>query len=155
MKKKRAQEEMVGFAVIMIIVAIIILIFVSLSLTKPKTEAIESYEVESFLQALLQYTTDCEYNYEYLSVQKLISRCQTNSKCLDERETCGVLNATIKDILNKAWKIENRPPAGYIFTITSGEEEMISISKGNQTGNYKGAVQRYKESDIYFRVYYP
>ena len=152
---KKGQEEMVGFALIIIIVAVIILIFISLTLTKPKAEEIESYEVESFIQALLQYTTDCEYNYEYLSVEKLISRCKTSNKCLDERDTCSVLNEIIDNILNQAWKIENRPPEGYNFTIMSGEDAIISLSKGNQTGNYKGAVQFYKETDIYFRVYYP
>lgn len=154
---KRAQEEMVGFALIIIIVAVIILIVISFTLTKPREE-IGSYEIESFLQSLLQHTSDCEYNYEFLSIQKLISKCETNTKCLDERNTCDVLNEIVKDILDKAWKIENRPPQGYNFTIISGTEEMISLSKGNQTGNYKGAIQSYKGLeglDVYFRVYYP
>ena len=75
MKNKYGQEEMVGFALIMIIVAIILLIFLSFSLGKSEKETVESYEVESFIQSMSQYTTDCRDNLEYVSIQKLIFDC--------------------------------------------------------------------------------
>src|SRR3989338_7985995 len=56
---KRSQEEMVGFALIIILVSIILLVFLAFSLSKSKTESTESYEVNSFLQSTLQYTTAC------------------------------------------------------------------------------------------------
>ena len=154
MKDKKAQEEMVGFAFIIIIVSVILIIFLSLTFSKPKTE-IESYEVESFVQALLQQTTDCEDYLEHLSVQKLIFRCKGNAICLDGESTCDVLNNTLQELIGKIWQIENRPVKGYVFKIISEQKEFLVISKGNQTSSYKGAVQRLPEKiDISFKAYY-
>ena len=64
-KRKKAQEEMVGFALIIILVAVILLIFLGFSLRDQEKETIESYEVESFIQSFLQYTSDCRDNLEF------------------------------------------------------------------------------------------
>jgi len=56
---KKAQEEMVGFALIIIVVAVILLVFLSIGLRKDGREDVESYEVASFIQSLLQYHTSC------------------------------------------------------------------------------------------------
>jgi hypothetical protein len=152
---KQGQEEMVGFALIIIIVAIIILVFIVLTITKPKGEEIESYKVESFLQALLQYTTDCEDNFEYLSIQKLIFRCNTGGRCLDERDFCVVLNEVLDDIVDKSWRVKQG--GGYSLEITSGEEIILNLSKGNITNNYRVAVQPFSRAgesmQISFKVY--
>ena len=153
--KKRAQEEMVGFALIMIIVAVIIIVFIALTLTKPKTEEIESYEVESFLQALLQHTTDCEDNLEYLSIQKLIFKCNIRGRCLDERDSCVVLNETLEEVITSAWRI--RDGGGYLLEIISGEDVILSLSGGNATSSYKVADQSFSRAGesmrISFRAY--
>jgi len=151
---KKAQEEMVGFALIIIIVAVILLIFLGFTLLKPQKENIESYEVESFLDSMMQYTTDCSDNLERLDIQGLITKCNRNQKCLDERESCDVLNETISNILKETWKIENSPVLGYELNISS-EKEILFISKGNKTSNYKGAINMLpNEIKIFFRAYY-
>lgn len=151
---KMAQEEMVGFALIMIIVSVILIIFISLTITKPQEE-VESYEVESFIQAMLQYTTDCEDNLEHLSVQRLILRCKRGDICLDERNTCDVLDETLNGLIKGSWQIENRPVKGYDFKVISDQETIIAISEGNKTNNFKGSVQILpNDIDISFRVYY-
>lgn len=160
LRKKSGQEEMVGFALIMIIVAVILLIFLSFSLRKTEKETVESYEVNSFIQSFLQYTTDCRDNLEYLSIQKLIFDCYDKDKCIDERETCDVLNSTLKDILNESWKVEgDRPIKGYELKIIIDEsEEMLIIKKGNVTKNSKGATEPFsragKDYEIFFNAYY-
>ena len=98
-RKKRAQEEMVGFALIIILVAVIFLVFLGFSLRNQEKKNVESYEVESFLQSLLQYTTKCENNVERLSVRKLISSCYAKEKCLDEKNSCDVLKSDLTRIL--------------------------------------------------------
>ena len=153
--KKQGQEEMVGFALIIIIVAVIILVFVALTLTKPEREEVESYEVESFLQALLQHTTDCEDNIEYLSVQKLIFKCNVKARCLDERDSCVVLNDTLKEIIDNAWLVDD---GGYVLEITSGEDVMLSLSKGNTTSSYQVGSQAFSRAGermmISFKAYF-
>lgn len=158
-KDKHGQEELVGFALIMIIVAVILLIFLSFSLRNGQKEIVESYEVESFLEALMQYTSDCEDNLEYLPIRKLMFDCQDNKMCLDERNTCEVLNSTLTEIIKESWKVEgDRPIKGYEFKIIIDGEEMLLLKEGNVTQNYKGAIQDLSRSgqdyEIFFTAYY-
>ena len=71
-KNKRAQEEMVGFALILILVAVIFLVFLVFYIKKPLSESIEDPEITSFIQAIMQYTTKCEYNSENITLRNLI-----------------------------------------------------------------------------------
>ena len=157
---KKAQEEMVGFGLIIIIVAVILLIFLSISLKKPEKDVIESYEINSFLGSVLQYNTECRdvSDMRYLSIKDLIFECYKGGKCLDEKNTCDVLNFTLIDILNKTWKTEEEYPyRGYNLNITNEDMEIVSITKGNITNNYKSGLQYFTISgnsiDIIFRIY--
>lgn len=158
MKNKRAQEEMIGFALIIIIVAVILLIFLAISLNKSKEEFLGPNEVDSFIQATLSYTTSCaEDPGDYYSIQKLITECVNyESICLDGRETCDVLNSTLKGMLDESWKInENTHIKGYEFFITIDDKYLISLEKGNQTLNNKVSSQPFPHSiDVFLTVYY-
>ncbi|MCK5150128.1 hypothetical protein KAJ87_04345 [Candidatus Pacearchaeota archaeon] len=156
MKHKKAQEEIVGFALIMIIVAVILLIFLGFYLSGSQRDTVESYEVESFIQSILQYTTDCEDHLEYIPIQKLIADCVDDETCLDGRRACDALNSTLKNILKESWKIEgDRPLKGYEFTIFAEGEEMLIIKEGNSTNNYKGSDQFLaKKIEVFFTAYY-
>lgn len=160
-KYTRAQEEMVGFALIIIIVAVILLVFLGFSLRNSQKEMVESYEVESFIQAFLQYTSDCRDSgdLDYLSIRKLIFDCNSNKMCLDERASCDVLNFTLAGIVEESWNVgADRPVKGYELNITVNGEEMLFFEKGNITNNYKGSMQNFVKSgnsfDILFTAYY-
>jgi|TARA_B100001971_G_C18153805_1_gene517345 hypothetical protein len=152
---KLAQEEMVGFALIIIVVAVILLVFVGFSLKNQEKETVESYEVESFTQSFLQYTTDCRDNLKTLSIQRLISNCRNNRICLDGRNTCEVLNSTLKGIVEESWKISTETAIkGYGLKIVSDGKEMLKFEKGNITVNSKGSVQYFPNIEIFFTAYY-
>ncbi len=155
---KKGQEEMVGFALIMIIVAVIGLIFLGFSLSRPQVSSVESYEIDSFTQAFLQYHTSCEDNLEHLTIQKLISRCKSGgSNCLDGRTLCVALREEAGEVLESSWPIVDRPEAGFQLLIINDETqtEIVRIMEGNVTNNYKGTTQ-YPTSDVelIFNVYY-
>jgi len=155
--RKKAQEEMVGFALIMIVVAVILLMFVAFSLRNPQKETIESYEVESFIQAFLQYTTDCAEGYEpvYYPLRNLITACNNRDVCSDGRNTCEVLNSTLREIVKGSWQVEAETPVkGYELKILFDNTQILVIKNGNQTSNSKGAVQYFKGIDILFTAYY-
>lgn len=160
MKNNKGQEEMVGFALIIIIVAIILLVFLAFSLNAPQKEAVESYEVESFINVFLQYTTDCAETYEpnYLSVQKLINSCNRGETCSDNRLSCEVLESTLTDIIEESWKTgEESPVKGYELKILSNSQDMLVIRDGNQTSSYKGSFVQLSGAgspEIYFTAYY-
>jgi hypothetical protein len=153
---KKGQEEMIGFGFIIIIVAVILLIFISFAIMRPSEgAAVESYEIESFIQSMLQYTTNCEDYRGHLSIQELIYSCQKNDVCSNGDLACEVLRDTLFEIVDESWKIENRPVEAYDLKIIVEEEELLSFSKGNKTDNFKGSTQKLpKEVDVMLSVYY-
>ena len=158
-KSKFGQEEMVGFAVIIIIVSVILLVLLGFMLRMPSSEAVNNYEVESFIQASLQYTTTCENQIEFLSIEDLIVSCEEGGTCLDERNSCDILNESLKGIIENAWNVKNGSSVqGYKLKIMVDGEEKLVLKKGNETRNYKGAFQDFaKGSDnyeVFLDVYY-
>ncbi|MEN7981900.1 MAG: hypothetical protein ABFQ65_00450 [Nanoarchaeota archaeon] len=160
-RSKKGQEEIVGFAMIIIIVSVVLLVFLSISLRNNEKETIKSYEIESFIQAFLQHTSECRRsdNLDYLSVQKLIFSCDNQDKCLDGQDTCEILEETLNKIFEEYWKVgEDRPLKGRKIKIFSGGKELLFIQEGNITSNSKGAVQEFfrsgSEISINFVVYY-
>ncbi len=157
-KYKKAQEEMVGFALIMIIVAVILLVLLSLSL-RDSGQEVESYEVGSFIQAFLQYTSDCRDDSEYLDVKNMISDCDRGRICLDGRSSCEVLNSTLREIVEEGWKVgADRPVVGYELIILSNGGEIFFIAEGNVTRNQEGSMQSFAKRgsnfEVFFTAYY-
>ena len=138
---KRAQEEMIGFALIVILVAVILIIFLGFSLNKPKP-ILESYKAQSFMRVSLQYTTECEDNFGYLSVQDLIYTCDRGISCLRGENPCVLLNSTLRDIIEKGWNVGTGSSIkGYEINVFSDTGVITSISKGNITSSSEGASQ--------------
>jgi hypothetical protein len=160
---KKGQEEMLGFALIMIIVAVILVIFLGFSLRKSSKETVESYEVESFLQTALSYSTECgNYRDSHPPIRDLIFACNSKEMCLDGQDSCEVLKSEVENIIGKSWKIgEDTPIKGYelkILLSSTGEEkgyiEIIpKITQGNITGNSKGAMQDYSKGGELVEIY--
>ena len=159
-RRKKAQEEMVGFALIIILVAIILLVFLGFSLRNPAKENIESYEVDSFLQSAIQYTTKCENNLERLSIRKLIFSCYAKEQCLDGKDSCDILKSDLSRILDESWPTgEERPVKGYEFRIlTDKNNTILELKKGATTKGSKGSSQDFFKGNtlikIEFKAYY-
>ncbi len=145
----KGQEEMIGFALIIILVSVILLVFLAFSLNKPKTE-IESYEINSFLQATLQYTTDCQTSSgirKFQTIQDLVFECDLKNKCSNGEDSCKVLNETLVDFLNESWQVgEDRPNKGYELTINTQENLILKIQNGTLTKNCKISSQSFSKS---------
>ena len=159
--KKKGQEEIVGFALIIIIVSVVLLIFLRISLQNNERETVQSYEIESFIQAVLQQTSTCRKsdNLEFLTIQRLIFSCDYEEMCLDGKNSCEVLEDDLKKIFDEYWKYgQDRPIKGRTIEISSNGEKLIKIEEGNMTSNSKGAVQEFFRSGsqivINFEVFY-
>lgn len=160
--KKKAQEEMVGFALIIIIVMIILMVFLFVAINNSdEKEGVESYEVLNFEQSMLQTTSKCieRYDPNYVDVRRLIFLCSKNGECLDGRDSCIVLNETLKEIFERSWVLgEDSVYKGYEMNVTSEGKEIIYVFEGNKTRNSKGAVQDFSKSgeeiSIEVSVYY-
>jgi len=151
---KKGQEEMVGFALIVIIVAVIILIFLAFYLTKEK-KPLESNQVGNFLQASMEYTSNCRDNLGYKQIKELILDCERERVCLDERNTCEVLENTLKEMTKTSWDVSpERPVKGYEMNITIADETIIYIKEGNKTNIYEGSREIFPHDiEVLFNVY--
>ncbi len=156
--RRKAQEEMVGFVLIIIIVSVILLVFLGFSLRSSKKIELTSYEVQGFLQSILRTTSDCEDAGGFLSVQKLIFSCDDEEICESDVNACDSLNSALNGILEETWQVrEDAPIKGYELKILS-ENMNLSIKEGNVTQNYRGASElvprRGEGYDISFNLYY-
>lgn len=158
---KRGQEEMVGFALILIIVAIIFIVVISIYIRKTQ-EPIEDSEAKSFIQSVLQYTTTCEEsNLENLSVQELIFQCQEKDPCEYGNyggDSCRILNETLKNLIKESWEVnQNTAIKGYFFAVNISdgidEEQLIVMTKGVVTNNYRGSLQDFAKSGTYVKIF--
>ena len=142
-KSKRSQEEMVGFVLIIVLVAVIVLVFLGISLRKTG-EIRQNKEIENFLHSSLLYTTSCYKSPEIvLNLKDLIGSCYDNDKCLDERNSCDVLNEVFVELIDKSWNIgENSLEKAYIINIYeegNKENPVLYLSDGEETSTKKGA----------------
>ncbi|MDD5023436.1 MAG: hypothetical protein PHU63_04670 [Candidatus ainarchaeum sp.] len=166
---KQAQEEIVGFSMIIVLVSVILLILLSISLKSGSESTVESYQVGSFLQSLIQETSDCSNkNVRYYSIEELMYKCYFGSFsgeeeiCIDKRDTCDAFLKSVGTTLNRSWNPgigEDFPVKGYLLNITVDGELFKQIEAGNITQtSKKGALQelrnRGREFKLEFYIYY-
>ncbi|MEM4271610.1 MAG: hypothetical protein QXD13_00760 [Candidatus Pacearchaeota archaeon] len=144
-KKKKAQEEIVGFVVIVVIVAIIGLVFLGITIRKSEPLEKKSKDVSRFLESAMDYTTNCAIRSvpDYSSVGELLKSCYMRERCISGQDACDVLKADILALIESAWRIgPDRYYKGYIFNATyvssSTTDEILSIRKGNCSVNLIG-----------------
>lgn len=155
---KRAQEEMVGFALIIIIVSIIIIAFIGFFLSKSSSQSIQSYEAQSFIQSALQTSTQCQNYYGYISVQNLIVMCSSGSQCSslnssNSEDSCAVLNSTLNGILGQSWPVgQGSSIKGYNLNISANNGFNLDLNKGNFTSKSEGSYQDLSESGVSIKI---
>jgi hypothetical protein len=147
---KRAQEEMVGFVLVMVVVAVLFLVFLGISLRNPvENVGKESREVQMFLSSLLDVSSDCALGFEpnFADVDTLISECHQSSgkKCVDDRRVCDVAEEVVGAVLGASWHVGNASVLkGYDFGViysTNGSEDLsvLAVAEGNCAGEKSGA----------------
>ena len=155
--KRRGQEEMVGFVLIIVLVMIIILVFLAFSVKKKGEKEIESYEVDSFISAMKQYTTKCALTsqYDYRNIVHLIKDCSQGKKCYDSKDSCEVLERELTGIMNSSWSSDDRGGmVGYSLAIIDDGETLVNISYGNTSRSFLGPTKNVKDDlKIDMRIY--
>jgi hypothetical protein len=143
-KRKKGQEEIVGFVMIVVIVVVIGLIFLILSAKTPDSLTQESKDIRAFLGSMQEYTSPCSIGYEgnQRKLGELLKECYEGKKCVSGEESCSVLNSSISKILEASWNVgEDSALQGYVFeayyskNVSSQEkgqkEEILTVEKGN------------------------
>jgi len=139
-RNKKAQEEIMGFVILIVVVIIISIVFFGFSLRKTATFEPKLNEMDDFIQAALSYTTDCRINAESQNIRDVIKYCNTNPDRICENNNVSVcieLNSTMNSIVYKllGTQIANSYVHGYVLNI-SNSGNLAYIEKGNLTGSY-------------------
>lgn len=150
-KDKRAQEEMVGFVIIVLFVIIIGVVFLGFSL-RQKSTSIQHQDAQmlDIMQAMLAFSS-CDSQ-----VSDLIRDCykRPDKEC-NNVKVCEYLEELFSDILEKTQgkEIADAFIQGYQLNI-SNSETLIYIEKGNLTGNYFSNVYPMAAggSDLFFNL---
>jgi hypothetical protein len=155
--RKKAQHEIMGFVLIVIIVMIIGLVVFSFFAGRTGSKSQTSAELSHLLNAVTIYTSDCAVGYipDYRDGQKLIKACYNNDICLDGRNSCDALNSTIKETVSKSLRVsEDSPTKAYKIRIyykdsfSNVDEELINFQEGVFTNcsNKLGSIHSIPES---------
>lgn len=152
-KNRQGQNEIVGFAVIIVIVSIIGLIFLSFSIGRGDETKKTSAEISDFLQSSMYHTTNCTTSYipDYKNIQDLIKSCYRNENCINlDKMACAVLKEDFSKIVkesfqvseiakNKAYKLS----IYYEDLVIEGREELMNFTEGkfNNCSREAGASQ--------------
>jgi hypothetical protein len=147
--RRKAQEEIIGFILIIVLVTVVFIVFLGISLRSDSGNLdLESREVYQFLESMMEHTSDCAINYEpaYSELSELLRDCHSNSalKCTNGEKACEVLEESISGLLGNSWEVgEDRSVKGYSFKseyrTNSTQEEILEIESGDCSGSLKGS----------------
>lgn len=102
---KKAQQEILGFVLIVSLVVIIAVIFLGFSLRKPNLSLDQqNIDAENFLTALFDYTTNCTLRTNLASMQDVIKACYTGENCKENTSACSYINASLKEVLQLSFQ---------------------------------------------------
>ena len=145
--KKRGQEEIIGFVLIMIIIAVIFLVFLGISLRSGgRNNTIESIEIYQFLESSMELTTFCSYSSGYYKLGELFEKCYAGINCLSGEDSCVVLNSTLTEILGESWNIEEESyitgyefRSAFVLNNATKQDEIILVKIGECADSFQGA----------------
>jgi hypothetical protein len=150
MKKRKGQEEIVGFVLIVVIIVVAFVIFLGIKLRNPEPAQKQSEIIYQFLESAMEQTTECVLNQNGRNavMDDLVKECYSNNNVCNSGETsCNVVEKTMVNILNNTWKVGPEYPykgyeikANYFDNSSSREprEEVFLISKGNCNNSFDG-----------------
>lgn len=152
-KSKRSQEEIVGFALIVVIVVVIALVFLMINIRGGSIER-ESLELNNFLTSALKYTTNCtRYSGSYYNLKELIVACSEGSECQNNQDSCKVLNQSFYNILETSYPAgENSTMREVILDVyyntSDNRGEILKIKFGEECNTKKLTASNIIPSDF-------
>ena len=138
---KRAQEEMLGFAFVIVLVIIVGSVILMLTLRGPSSPVEkESARVNSLLNSISHFTTSC--NKE--SVQQLILACR-GGKITCGQDSCELVKEEVTKILEQALVGDFRFSAE---VTAEGEEQILLEIKKEENGECPGERTSFVASSV-------
>ena len=145
-KNKKAQEEVFGFVIIVLVVMIIGIVFFAFSIRR-SSKGVEpkNYELEDLLFTIQKYTTDCKINNVGLNIRELIRECNNNPSRICEGtggNVCIFLKEELEEMFDEflGTDMANAMIHGYFLNISSSEQ-IVYIENGQLEKDFIEASQ--------------
>ena len=144
MKTNKAQQEIVGFVLIVVLVVVGLMIFLVISLKdSPVNE--DSVVVSNVIDAIMRHTTECAIVYEpdYDNFEDLFKSCYLGDRCKNlGMSACDYLNESLSDVLS-AMMASDASVGFYELDFFVGEGDgLLRISNGNCSGSVSAAQRK-------------
>ena len=149
----RGQQEMVGFALIVVVVVVGLMIFLIMSINNTP-ESGNSLEVDRMLSSIMRQTTDCAISFEprFDNFEDLFKSCHQKKTCsnLDficpntgdmvSKSACDCLNESLIEVLDGMLNTEATISAYQIeFREKDEPDGILKVFDGNCTGTISEA----------------
>ena len=141
--KKKAQEEMMGFVLIVIIM--VVLGMIMLFLFRPKIEERQDLQTKNLLSTLLESTESGK------SITSMIESCRYGIAC---DTTQQAIEARLNSALSNSGLVIGRNLKAYVFTASVDNSAFINISSGSQTGSTIASLVPISDVDAVLKFYY-
>ncbi len=146
-KSKKAQEESMGFVMIVMILIIVAVVFIAFSMRKTSSNTLKQQELADLTWAVLSYTTNCTVSGEMRDVYNLARDCdKSRDRNCDPDENgntaniCDYLESTLNDtffrLLGGNMSLSNKQVHAYEFSLEMSKKA-VTIDYGNMSyGSY-------------------
>jgi len=146
---RKGQEEITGFAIVVVLVAVIGLVLLVLAIkTAPSSVSLDNYYVRQFLDSSMKVSSECTLrsDIDYAELRELVQECSGNpsKECGNGNGVCEELNSVFSEVIGVGLKVgPDRPYKGYNVNMSfeyedHNTESILSFSGGNCTGNKVG-----------------
>jgi hypothetical protein len=146
---KKAQQEIVGFVLIVIIVVIALLIYMVIKAISP-ADIYTSTTANNILESIIETSTQCKISSssDYATIGDIMQYCYKNKYCSNiDTNCCDLLNSTLKEILDNILETEatiNTYEINYTFFSDDSYEQKIFFSNGTCLGTIYGSDPQIK-----------
>jgi hypothetical protein len=143
----RAQQEIVGFVLIVVLVVIGLMIFLMISF-RDSPETTNDVKVDNLLTSLMKYTTSCAIVFEpnYETLEDLFKSCHKGKKCKNLNiDACEYLNQSLVNVSLSLLKTEASISSYQIDLLekdSDGETLIMRVGQGNCTSRSFSAAQK-------------
>lgn len=134
MISKKAQEEMVGFVLVVVLVAVIFLILIGVFIRRPPAQPQQSTEISQFLSAMMEYTSSCSLDtgFSYKKLGALADDCNSGKTCASGKTACEVLEETSKSLIESSWNFDDSSPTkDYLLTAEFENADNFELTSDN------------------------
>ncbi len=141
---KKAQQEMVGFVLIVIVVVIALLVFMIFKMSQP-AKVYKSVSADNIIQSIMETTSECQTSFTSKkdSIGDLFEKCYDNKRCSNtNRMACEVLNETLTVILEQILETDNRISAYELnayYYYRDEQQTQLMLINGSCLGSIYGS----------------